>query len=94
MNGSTSPGEVDSAAFAALSNRIAEKCGEISVGSSNISGLLHAVIHSSEELGQKRADLVETFTTLEGDQRKAADASDEADSCRDRVAKSCRRVLA
>ncbi len=78
MNGQTSLSEADNNAFAALSDKIAEKCGEVSVGSSDIAGLLNSVIQSSEEFGQKRADLLETFNRLEQDQRKAADASDEA----------------
>ncbi|MEM6266633.1 MAG: hypothetical protein AAF707_03845, partial [Pseudomonadota bacterium] len=45
----------------ALSDRIAEKCGEVSVGCSDIAGLLKAVLETTEAMGAQREGMMRTF---------------------------------
>ena len=59
-------------------DRIPEKCGEVTVGCSDVAGIVTAVIDSSERLRSEHSALRGTIEALEMDQRKVSDASDEA----------------
>jgi methyl-accepting chemotaxis protein len=53
-------------------------CGEVTVGCSDVAGIVDAVARSSERLREEHAELAATVATLEAEQRQVADASDEA----------------
>lgn len=57
---------------------ISEKCGEVTVGCTDVAGIVQAVINSSERLRAEHNALRGTVEALEMDQRKVSDASDEA----------------
>ena len=57
---------------------IPESCGAVTVGCSEVAGVVEAVIQSSEVLRAEHAALQETVAELEEDQAKVAEASDEA----------------
>jgi len=59
-------------------DRIPESCGEVTVGCADVGGIVQAVIDSSEKLRAEHDALHGTVTELEADQRKVAEASDEA----------------
>ena len=59
-------------------DRIPEKCGEVTVGCTDVAGIVAAVIKSSERLRGEHSALRGTIEALEMDQRKVSDASDEA----------------
>ncbi len=58
--------------------RIPERCGEVTVGCSDVAGIVQSVITSSERLRREHGALIETVGALEQDQRQVVDASDEA----------------
>ncbi len=58
--------------------RIPESCGAVTVGCSEIAGVVEEVIRSSEKLRAEHEALADTVSALEEDQTKVADASDEA----------------
>jgi methyl-accepting chemotaxis protein len=53
-------------------------CGEVTVGCSDVAGIVEAVGHSSERLRGEHAELRATIAALEAEQRQVTDASDEA----------------
>jgi methyl-accepting chemotaxis protein len=53
-------------------------CGEVTVGCSDVAGIVEAVARSSERLREEHAELAATVATLESEQRQVTDASDEA----------------
>ena len=53
-------------------------CGEVTVGCSDVAGIVEAVARSSERLREEHAELAATVATLEAEQRQVTDASDEA----------------
>jgi len=57
---------------------IPESCGAVTVGCSEVAGVVEAVIASSEILRAEHEALQDTVTDLEADQAKVAEASDEA----------------
>ncbi len=57
---------------------IPESCGAVTVGCSQVAGVVEAVIHSSEALRAEHDALQGTVADLEADQDKVAEASDEA----------------
>jgi methyl-accepting chemotaxis protein len=57
---------------------IPESCGAVTVGCSQVAGVVEAVIASSEALRAEHDALQDTVAGLEADQAKVADASDEA----------------
>ena len=59
-------------------DRIPASCGEVTVGCTDVAGLVHSVIASSEKLRAEHVALADTVAELEADQRKVAEASDEA----------------
>ena len=59
-------------------NRIPERCGEVTVGCTDVAGIVEAVIKSSETLRAEHTALRGTVEELEADQRKVSQASDEA----------------
>lgn len=63
---------------AAALDKIPESCGEVTVGCTDVAGIVEAVIRSSEALREEHAALRGTVSALEADQAKVADASDEA----------------
>ena len=71
------PIEIDTANAAAL-GKIPEKCGAVTVGCTDVAGVVEAVIRSSEALREEHEALRGTVTALEADQSKVAEASDEA----------------
>ncbi|WP_394269507.1 methyl-accepting chemotaxis protein [Qipengyuania sp.] len=62
----------------ALLDRIPEKCGKVTVGCSDVAGIVQAVIDSSGVLRAEHVELQETVRELQQDQRRVAEASDEA----------------
>ncbi|AKM06961.1 methyl-accepting chemotaxis protein [Pelagerythrobacter marensis] len=58
--------------------RIPESCGEVTVGCTDVAGIVAAVIKSSEALRAEHTALRGTVEELEADQRKVSQASDEA----------------
>lgn len=68
---------IDTAGSEAI-GRISEKCGEVTVGCTDVAGVVAAVINSSERLRAEHNALRGTVEALEMDQRKVSDASDEA----------------
>ena len=71
------PVEIDVNNAAAL-ERIPASCGEVTIGCTDVAGIVAAVIESSERLRQEHDALRGTVTELEQDQERVADASDEA----------------
>ncbi len=65
-------------ADASALDQIPEKCGAVTVGCSDVAGVVEAVIRSSEALREEHEALRGTVTALESDQAKVAEASDEA----------------
>ncbi len=63
---------------AAPLDRIPESCGKVTVGCSDVAGIVQAVIDSSGLLRAEHVELQSTVKELEQDQRKVAEASDEA----------------
>jgi methyl-accepting chemotaxis protein len=53
-------------------------CGEVTVGCSDVAGIVEAVARSSERLREEHAELAATIGLLESEQKQVTDASDEA----------------
>lgn len=68
---------IDTANASALDS-IPEKCGAVTVGCTDVAGVVQAVIRSSEVLRAEHEALRGTVTALEADQTKVSEASDEA----------------
>lgn len=66
------------AAEASGIDAIPRYCGEVTVGCSDVAGIVEAVARSSERLREDHAELAATVATLEAEQRQVADASGEA----------------
>ncbi len=58
--------------------RISASCGEVTVGCTDVAGIVHAVMLSSQRLRSEHAALQDTVAALETDQMRVAQASDEA----------------
>lgn len=58
--------------------RIPEACGKVTVGCSDVAGIVQAVIDTSSVLRAEHIELRGTVEELERDQRKVAEASEEA----------------
>ncbi len=71
------PFSIDTANAYALA-KIPESCGAVTVGCTDVAGVVKAVIESSQVLRAEHDALRETVTALEADQHKVAHASDEA----------------
>ncbi len=71
------PIEIDTTGATAL-DQIPESCGAVTVGCTDVAGILAAVIESSESLRAEHTALRGTVEALEADQNKVAEASDEA----------------
>ncbi|MEM7688172.1 MAG: methyl-accepting chemotaxis protein [Pseudomonadota bacterium] len=71
------PISIDTSNAAAL-EAIPESCGAVTVGCSQVAGVVEAVIASSEVLRAEHEALQGTVADLEADQAKVAEASDEA----------------
>ena len=59
-------------------DRISLNCGEVTVGCSDVAGIVQSVIDSSERLRAEHDALRGTVRELEADQRRVSEASDEA----------------
>ena len=68
---------IDTANAKAL-GMIPESCGAVTVGCTDVAGVVEAVIASSKTLRSEHEALRETVRALEADQSKVAEASDEA----------------
>ncbi|GAA0765652.1 methyl-accepting chemotaxis protein [Erythromicrobium ramosum] len=68
---------IDTANAQALA-MIPESCGAVTVGCTDVAGVVEAVIASSKSLRSEHEALAETVRALEADQSKVAQASDEA----------------
>jgi methyl-accepting chemotaxis protein len=66
------------AAEASGIDAIPRYCGEVTVGCSDVAGIVEAVARSSERLREEHAELAATVASLEAEQRQVTDASDEA----------------
>ncbi|MEO9463048.1 MAG: methyl-accepting chemotaxis protein [Marinomonas sp.] len=71
------PIDIDQTAASAL-DLIPESCGDVTVGCTDVAGIVSAVLQSSQRLRQEHNALNETVKELEADQNKVALASDEA----------------
>ncbi len=71
------PEIIDTANASAL-DKIPERCGAVTVGCTDVAGIVEKVIQSSETLREEHEALRGTVTALEADQSKVAQASDEA----------------
>lgn len=71
------PITIDTANATAL-DKIPESCGDVTVGCTDVAGIVEAVIKSSEALRAEHTALRGTVSALEADQAKVAEASDEA----------------
>lgn len=71
------PISIDTANAHALA-KIPENCGAVTVGCTDVAGVVNAVIQSSQTLRAEHDALRETVAALEADQSKVAQASDEA----------------
>jgi len=71
------PIAIDTSSATAL-EKIPESCGAVTVGCTDVAGVVEAVIQSSEKLRQEHEALRGTVSALEADQTKVAEASDEA----------------
>ncbi len=69
--------QFDEAASRAI-DIIPASCGEVTVGCSDVAGIVTAVIQSSEKLRGEHSALRGTVEALEADQAKVSEASDEA----------------
>ena len=67
----------DTAGATAL-ERIPEACGKVTVGCSDVAGIVQAVIDTSAVLRAEHIELQGVVHELEKDQRKVAEASEEA----------------
>ena len=70
---------IDTANAQALA-MIPESCGAVTVGCTDVAGVVEAVIASSKSLRSEHEALAETVRALEADQTKVAEASDEAEA--------------
>lgn len=68
---------IDTSQSTAL-DTIPESCGAVTVGCSDVAGVVTAVIRSSEKLREEHEALQGTVAALEADQSKVSEASDEA----------------
>lgn len=68
---------IDTIGASAL-DRIPEACGKVTVGCSDVAGIVQAVIDASGVLRAEHIELQGTVHELERDQRQVAEASDEA----------------
>ena len=68
---------IDARGASAL-DRIPEACGKVTVGCSDVAGIVQAVLDSSGVLRAEHIELQGTVRELEADQRKVSEASDEA----------------
>ncbi|WP_120717807.1 methyl-accepting chemotaxis protein [Tsuneonella amylolytica] len=59
-------------------DRISASCGEVTVGCTDVAGIIESVMVSSEKLRAEHSALQETVSALEKDQMRVAQASDEA----------------
>lgn len=59
-------------------DRIAGDCGAVSVGCSDVAGIVQSVIDSSAQLRADHGALLDTVAALEADEKLIADACDEA----------------
>ncbi len=66
-------------------NRIPESCGEVTVGCSDVAGIVEGVIRSSERLREEQTALQGTVAALEQDQRQVANSSAEARALSERA---------
>ncbi|WP_284125442.1 methyl-accepting chemotaxis protein [Parerythrobacter aestuarii] len=57
---------------------IPAKCGDVTVGCTDVAGVVQAVIESSQKLREEHAALHGTISDLESDQNRVSEASDEA----------------
>lgn len=71
------PIAIDTANATAL-DKIPESCGAVTVGCTDVAGVVEAVIQSSEKLREEHEALRGTVSALEADQVKVSEASDEA----------------
>ena len=71
------PIEIDTAGATAL-DQIPESCGAVTVGCTDVAGIVDEVMRNSELLRIEHSALQDTVTALEEDQAKVSDASDEA----------------
>jgi methyl-accepting chemotaxis protein len=53
-------------------------CGEVTVGCSDVAGIVEGVARSSQRLREEHAELAATIAALETEQKQVTDASDEA----------------
>lgn len=66
------------AADAAALDIIPQSCGEVTVGCSDVTGILQQVIESSGRLRAEHAALQDSVSEMEADQRAVSEASEEA----------------
>ncbi|MCT2558173.1 methyl-accepting chemotaxis protein [Tsuneonella sp. YG55] len=59
-------------------DRISASCGDVTVGCTDVAGIIHSVMLSSERLRDEHSALQKTVSALETDQMRVAQASDEA----------------
>src|SRR5689334_16569611 len=59
-------------------DQIPQHCGDVTVGCSDVAGIVEAVINSSTRLRAEHAALQDTVAALEADERHIADACDES----------------
>lgn len=59
-------------------DRIPQHCGDVTVGCSDVAGIVEAVIGSSSRLRAEHAALHDTVAALEADEKHIADACDES----------------
>ncbi|QUL38737.1 methyl-accepting chemotaxis protein [Erythrobacter sp. JK5] len=71
------PIAIDTGSATAL-DKIPESCGAVTVGCTDVAGVVEAVIRSSERLRAEHEALRGTVSALEADQVKVSEASDEA----------------
>ncbi|MEL6529184.1 MAG: methyl-accepting chemotaxis protein [Pseudomonadota bacterium] len=71
------PIAIDTSTATAL-EKIPESCGAVTVGCTDVAGVVEAVIQSSEKLREEHEALRGTVSALEADQVKVSEASDEA----------------
>jgi len=71
-------GEIDAAGQFSGIDAIPRYCGEVTVGCSDVAGIVEAVGRSSARLRGEHAELQATVATLEAEHEQVADASDEA----------------
>lgn len=69
--------EIDTQGASAL-EKIPESCSAVTLGCTDVAGIVAGVIESSEALREEHQALRETVSALESDQAKVSEASDEA----------------